>query len=276
MPSIFNIFIGTFKLYKLLIFFTKLKEKYIDNHIKMYFCTDEIKNFNLNDDNIMLLNFNQKSVFSLNGNLYERYMYYLNNIDSKYILFFYDDMFPIDYIHTNKIIKLMDIMDEDDNIKNIKLSTYSYPFNNGTEFVKNGIEFTKADNKLDDYLMNVQPLLIRRDFFINLVKYCIINNTLTHQNGGMEVYGTEYFRQNNNFICLRVVEDVVVIHGAGEIVQSGIITDEIKNYFKNKENIEIETFENNLIYKLTLDEYNCLGNRLKEEYAKNNITISNK
>jgi hypothetical protein len=253
--------------------FLKLKEKYIDNHIKLYFCTDEIKNYNLNNNNLILLNFNQKSVFSLNGNLYERYLYYLNNIDSKYILFFYDDMLAIDYVSTEKIIKLMNIMDEDDNIKNIKLSTHSYTFNNGTPFVKNGIEFTKANNKLDQYLMNFQPILIRRDFFIDLIKYCAINNTLTHQNGGIEIYGTEYFRQNENFICLRVVEDVVVIQNAMGVVQSGVISNEIKNYLKEKENIEIETFENNLIYRLTNEEYNCLGDRLKEEYAKNNITV---
>ena len=254
--------------------FLKLRNKYIDSNITTYFCTDILNSFNFNN-NIKLLNFNNKSIFSLNGNLYDRYIYYLTNIDTKYILYFYDDMFPIDYINTDKLNKLMNIMDINDDIKIIKLSLLSYPFNNGISVKYNGINFIKANNKLDDYIMNIQPLLIKRDFFIKLIQFCKLNNTLTHQNGGLEVYGTEYFRQNRNYICLRVVEDVVVIQNSMGIVQSGIITDYNKKYLKEKEDIDIETFENNLIYKLTLDEYNCLGDRLKIEYENKDIKISN-
>jgi hypothetical protein len=45
----------------------------------------------------------------------------------------------------------------------------------------------------------------------------------------------------------------------------------MKQYFKEKEDIQIETYENNLIFKLTKDEYDCLGDRLKIEYNQNNI-----
>jgi hypothetical protein len=165
-------------------------------------------------------------------------------------------------------------MDLNNDIKIIKLSLHSYQFNNGTPIEYNGIKFIKANNKLDDYIMNVQPILIDRYFFIKLIKFCKLNNTLTHQNGGLEIYGTKFFRQNNNYICLRVIEDVVVIQDSMGVVQSGIITDYNKKFLKEKEDIDIETFENNLIYKLTLDEYNCLGDRLKTEYEKNNIKIS--
>jgi hypothetical protein len=42
---------------------------------------------------------------------------------------------------------------------------------------------------------------------------------------------------------------------------------------KDKEEIEIETFDNNLIFKLTRDEYDVMGDRLKHEYVINNCTI---
>ena len=61
--------------------FFKLKNKYFgENTMKVYFCIDELKNnYNLNINNINLLNFNNKSNFTINGNLFDRYLYYLEN-----------------------------------------------------------------------------------------------------------------------------------------------------------------------------------------------------
>jgi len=252
--------------------FLKLRNKYIDKNIITYFCTDEIHDVVINSDNINVLNFGKKSNFSLHGNFFERYLYYLNNIDSDYILYFNDDMFPLANVSTNKLNTLIDIMRSDDNIKMIKLSTHSYPFDNGTLVEYNGLQFIKANNALDGYIMNAQPMLINRLFFIDLIKFCMIYNTCTHQNGGLELCGTDYFRMNNTYICLRVIDDIITINHAGGIVRSGIITDETKNMLKDKEDIDIITYDHNLIYKLTFDEYNLLGDRLKEEYMQLNIT----
>ena len=251
--------------------FIKLKEKYLGSEIKMFLCTDEItedlKHKINNFKNIDILSFDQKSVFLINGNLFDRYLYYLNKISSNYILYFYDDMFPINNIDLCKIQKLIDIMNCNKNIKLIKLSLYSYPFTNGKEIEYNNIQFVKADNKLDDYLFNVQPLLIRKDIFIDLVNYCKINNTCSHQNGGLEIFGTKFLK-NNEHTVLRVKNEIIQISSPMGIVQSGILSEEMKKNLFEKENIHIDVYENNLIYKLTLDEYNCLGERLKEEYIK--------
>ncbi len=40
---------------------------------------------------------------------------------------------------------------------------------------------------------------------------------------------------------------------------------------KDKEDIDIKTYDNNLIYELTNDELNNLGDRLKEHYNDLNI-----
>jgi hypothetical protein len=251
--------------------FLKLKEKYIDTSITTYFCTDEIKDFIIDSSNTNILSYGQKSNFSLQGNLFDRYLHYLNQIDSKYILFFIDDMFPL--ANVVNLDKYTDIMDTNDNIKIIKLSTYSRVFDKGHLVNINGIDFMQANNMLDEYIMNLQPIMIRKSFFIDLVNFCKQYNRLTHQNGGMEIYGTEYFRRNNHFICLRVIESVVTVNDSGGIVRSGRIFQDTQKMLKDTEGIEIETFDNNLIFKLTMDEFNAMGDRLKNEYIENNDTI---
>jgi hypothetical protein len=249
----------------------KLKEKYIDNSIPTYFCTDEIKDFVINSPNTKVLSYGEKSHFSLNGNFFDRYLHHLQQIDSEYILFFLDDMFPL--ANVCNLDKYLDIMDANKNIKIIKLSKYSLAHVNGHLVNINDIHFMQANNKLDDYLMNLQPMLIQKSFFIDLTNYCKQQNTYTHQNGGMEIHGTDYFRINSNYICLRVINDIVRVNDSGGIVRSGRISEETKKMLKDSEEIEIETFDNNLIFKLTVDEFNAMGDRLKQEYTENKDTI---
>jgi hypothetical protein len=249
--------------------FIKLKNKYISN-IKMYLCTDLIKENEFELNNINVLNFNSKSNFTLKGNLFDRYLYYLNNIDTDYIFYFYDDMYPLDYVDNNNLINMIKIMEENSDIKLIKLSLHSYPFHKGTNVSYNNINFVKANNNLDEYILNLQPILIKKNFFIDLINYCKKHNTYTHQNGGLEVYGTEFFR-NTNYIALRVTSDIIKIPGDGGIVRSGIISESMKKMLKDKEDIDIKTYDNNFIYELTKNEYNDLGDRLKEHYANLNI-----
>jgi len=251
--------------------FLKLKEKYIDPSLMTYFCTDEIKDFAINSPTTKVLSYGEKSHFGLHGNLFDRFLHHLNQIDSKYILFFIDDMFPL--ANVSNLDKYTDIMDTNKNIKIIKLSKYSRAFTSGHLVNINGIDFMHANNSSDEYIMNLQPILIQKDFFIDLIHFCKQHNQLTHQNGGMEIYGTDYFRRNHHFICLRVLDDVVAVNDSGGIVRSGRISEDTKKMLKDTEDIEIETIDNNLIFKLTVDEFNAMGDRLKIEYKENNDII---
>jgi len=179
-------------------------------------------------------------------------------------------MYPIDYVDNNNINNMIKIMDENHDIKLIKLSLDSFPFYNGEQVVYNNIKFIKANNNLDQYIFNTQSIIIKKNFFIDLVNYCKINNTLTHQNGGLEIYGTNFFR-NTNYISLRVINEVIKIPDAGGVVRSGIISESMKKMLKDKEEIDIKTYDNNLIYELTNDEFNNLGDRLKDHYKHLNI-----
>jgi len=252
--------------------FIKLKNKYLNINNKMYLCTDIKPNIDFELNNIDILYYGNKSNFTINGNLYDRYLYYLNNITTDYILYFYDDMYPIDFIDTNIINDFITLMIQNDDIKIIKLSLESYPFLNGIQVSYNNYNFIKANNNLDDYIFNTQPILIKKNFFIDIINYCKLHNTFTHQNGGLEIYGTKYFR-NTNYICLRSISDIIKIPYSGGIVTSGILSDNMKLFLKNKEDIDIPTYDYNLIYKITKEEYDLLGDHLKEHYK--NIGLIN-
>jgi hypothetical protein len=223
-----------------------------------------LQNTNLTDTDYIFFEFS--GIY----NYFDRYLYYLNNIDTEYILYFLDDMYPLNIIDITILTRLIDIMNKNDNIKLIKLSLDSYPFNNGNKVIYDNIHFIKANNNLDEYILNLQPFIIKKNFFIDLVNYCKKNNTFTHQNGGLEVFGTNFFK-NTNYIALRVINEVVKIPYSGGIVTSGIISDPIKKMLKEKEDIDIKTYDNNLIYELTNVELNNLGDRLKEHYNDLNI-----
>jgi hypothetical protein len=254
--------------------FLTLKNKYIDSDIPTYICTDIIDTTDVSGsgfgENIYVLSYGEKSNMSCNGNFYDRYLDHCKHIHTEYILFFVDDMFPLAPVSRKDLDDCIELMKEDDAIKSIKLSTHSYPFSGPVVRYK-GKEFIQADNKKDSYIMNVQPILIKRDFLIQLLNYCKLHNTMGHQNGGLEVHGTEFFR-NSDFTCLRVCSDIVKINYAGGIVQSGFISEDTQKLLLRTENITIETFGNNLIFKLTEDEYTLAGDALREDFARRGIT----
>jgi len=247
--------------------FFKLKEKYLGDKIKTYLCIDELKNHKINFSNTEIINFNQKSIYNLNGNLYDRYLYYLNNIDSKYVIYFIDDMFILENVNLDKVNEFIQIMEQNDYIKIIKLSLMSWPFDNGTMVNYNDNKFIQADNNKDEYIMNLQPILINKKFFINIVEYCKHQDqNRLHcygQNSGLESFGTEYFK-NKNYKCLRVMDDIIKVIHPGGFVRSGVLSEEFKNYLKEKENIDIKTFKYNLIYDINDDEYNNLPQNAKD------------
>ncbi len=254
--------------------FIKLKKKYIGDSIKMYLCTDIINDYKLSDPHIEILNFNKKSNFNINGNLFDRFLYYLDYIDTEYVLYFCDDMYIMDNVDLKKINEFLEIMKNNDDVKIIKLSLHSYPFNYGTSVTYNNNLFIKASNEKDEYIFNLQPILIKKTFFKNLLNFCKENNTLRHQNGGLEIFGTIFFRKNPNYTCLRVTEDIIKVPDAGGIVRSGIMSNEIKKMLKEKENIEITTYSNNLIFEMTKDEYDLFGDFNKKYFLENNININ--
>jgi len=247
--------------------FFKLKDKYMDKTIPIYLCTDVLPENKLSEDCNVLI-YGHKSDTGIRGNYFDRYLHHLENIHTKYIVFLVDDMFPLAPVSTEALNECTELMNEDESIKVIKLSTHSAPCS-GAKVNYKGRDFIQADNARDEYIISLQPTLIRRDFFIDMLNYCKVHNTLGHQNGGLEIHGTHYFR-NSDYRCLRVCEDIFKVNYAGGIVQSGFISDDTRKLLLT-EDIVIETFGNNLIFTLTEDEYSLAGGALRDEFARRGV-----
>lgn len=254
--------------------FLKIIKKYIAFDIKLYICTDldidiglekEIKKYTNN-----ILIYGKKSNLNRDGNLYKRFEYYLNNIESDNILYFHDDMFPNKIIDENKILSLLEILRKNNDIKLIKLSHASYNWNHGEKIIYDGMDFKKADNQKDVYIFNIQPMLIKKNFFINFINFCENNYkkyNITHMNGGLEIMGTEYYRKNKNFIALRTWDNIISVYGNDwGVVVAGIIEPKMNQELLKKEGFSIKVYDNNCLFKINQEELDIFG-----EHNKNRL-----
>lgn len=283
MNSVVIFYISCFNYSKLWRPFLKLREKYLcANKIKLYLCTDklpdltDLRNIENEFDNIKILEFNEVSY--LDENYFKRYLYYLENIKENLILYMYDDMFPSNYLNYNYLMEMVKLLNNNDNIKLIKTTSYNLPINKNNIFNKNYLVY---DNKTDNYIISSQVHIIKKNIFINLINYCIKNLNKSFFKSGPNIYefmGTQYFR-NKDYICLTVFNKNLfsVYYNVPEdylknqigcypgIVSRGTITQECLDVLKKKENIIIKTYENNMIFELTEKNYNNLGDYLKEK-----------
>ena len=242
--------------------FLQNKQKYLGNHIKMYFCIDENKDniiFN-KESNTEIITYNQRSSYKSTGNFLKRLLYSLNNINTEYIIYYCDDMFIANYVNIDKISKILVTLQNNSNIKIVKLSNKSQPYT-GEDFFENDISYTKANKNTDDYLFNIQPTLIRKDFLIKLVNECMSNIKYNYlqENSKLERIGTEFIQSfGDEVICLKTKDDIIPIVDEVGILSAGILYDHIREWLK-LENLEIKTYENNFIYKNTKEEFDYIG-----------------
>jgi len=255
--------------------YLKLIKKYLEFSFDIYLCTDidinpdllkEIKKYN-----IKILIYGHLSNISSGGNLYKRITYYLNNINNNNIFVNIDDMLPSAIIKEKSINEIVDILNKNDNIKIIKLSTSSEPYT-GSIVQYNSKKFTMANTlKPDSYIFNVQPFCIKKNFFIDFLSFCELNYkkyNIKHLNGGLEILGGYYFKNNHpNFIALRIVENICSFYGEPYgVVKAGVIYKNSDKILKDRENIDLKLYSKNTIFEVNEDELNRFG-----EHNKNNL-----
>lgn len=257
--------------------FLQNKQKYLGNHIKMYFCIDENKDnmiFN-KEHNTEIITYNERSSYKSTGNFLKRLLYSLNNINTEYIIYYCDDMFITDYVNIDKISKILVTLMNNNNIKIVKLSNKSQPYT-GEEFTENDIIYNKANKNIDDYIMNLQPTIIKKDFLIDLVNECINNTKYNYlqENSKLEAIGTEFIRSfGDEVICLKTKEDIIPIVDELGVLSAGILYNHIREWLK-LENLYIKTYENNFIYKNTKEEFDYIGELTFEQLKTiHNINI---
>lgn len=257
--------------------YLKLVKKYIEFSIDIYLCTDidinpdllkEIKKYNIN-----ILIYGDSSDMSSGGNLYKRITYYLNNINNNNIFVQVDDMLPRAIINKKSINEIVDILNENDNIKLIKLSNASERYTGSIVKYKNK-NFQMANTlKPDSYIFNVQPFCIKKNFFIDFLSFCEFNYkkyNITHLNGGLEILGGYYFKNNNpKFIALRSHENICSFYGEPfGVLKAGVIYNNSDKILKEKENIDLKLYSKKTIFEVNDDELNRFGDHNKNTLLK--------
>lgn len=250
----------------------KNQKKYLLNKYKIFFCTDFIntKEYNI-DNNINIIEYNIESDNSLHGNFYDRMLYYLNLINTDYILYNGDDFFISNPPDFNNLENLLKLMKSNINIKYSKLSHQSLPYS-GNIISYNNYNYRQANNYDDTYVINLQPSIFKKDFLIELINFCKINNTFLGGNNSLEYFGGSLANEinknffkcvSNNYICLRPESEIISIYGNNGwgLVAAGILQLD-KEYLKN-EDIYIETDENNVIFNVNNNTYKKLGEQHK-------------
>lgn len=255
--------------------FLKLIKKYLEFSVDIYLCTDIDINPDLLEEikkyNIKILIYGELSNISSGGNLYKRITYYLNNINNNNIFLNIDDMLPRDIIKEKSINEIVDILNKNDNIKLIKLSASSETYT-GSTVQYNSKKFYMANtSKPDSYIFNVQPFCIKKKFFLDFLSFCELNYkkfNITHLNGGLEILGGTYFKNNHpNFIALKAYENVCKFYGEPfGVVRSGVVYNNLDKILKQRENIELKLYSNNTIFDVNDDELNRFG-----DYNKNQL-----
>jgi hypothetical protein len=140
----------------------ELKRRYFNNDsIKMYLCTDgPLEEIRAKMGDIPILHYGELA--NNNTNYMTRVASYLKRIDTKYVIFWCDDMFltgPVDWASFSDAHTLMEA---NPHVKLIKLSECSWPF--GGRTIEAGSTLFQLATPRDAYIMNVQPTLFDRAF----------------------------------------------------------------------------------------------------------------
>ncbi len=205
-----------------------------------------------------------------NTNYIDRVISYLESIDTKYVIFWYDDMFLSGDVDWTAFKQAYDLMEQNPGIKLIKLSKCSVKFSGRRIATSGGAVFQLATSD-DSYIMNVQPTLFDRQFLLDTMKKVNLHD---NKNGpsDFETHGTTIAKQSP-FLYLRSDQDIIPIFHEGGVVRSGIITPEARAFLQ-REGLHVPVYENNCIFDLS-DQANkdTLNHQLKLELTWFNINV---
>lgn len=242
--------------------FFQLKARYFnDPSIPVYLGTDgspdEIRD--ALPEGITLLRYPETA--NNNTNYISRVRWYLESIPTKYVIFWYDDMFLSAPVDRESFAKAYALMDSDDRVKLVKLSLHSYPFTGETYTTALGT-FQRASPS-DSYVLNVQPTMYDRAFLLAVMNE-VDKQVVKNGPSDFETHGTVVAKRFP-YIYLRSATDIVPILNDGGVVRSGIVYPEARAFLE-REGIAIKTYENNCVYDLS-DKSNTdtLNHQLKLE-----------
>ncbi len=225
--------------------FMELKRRYFNNDsIQMYICTDgPLDGIRAKVGDLPILHYHDPA--NNNTNYITRVISYLRRIDTKYVIFWYDDMFltaPVDWASFNDALALMEATPQ---VKLVKLSQCSWPFSGA--ILQSGETCFQAASPADPYVMNVQPTLFDREFLLNVMEE-VDKNPSKNGPSDFESFGTP-IAVGKPFVYLRSMHNTIPVFGDGGVVRGGVVFPEAQA-FLDKEGVRIETCERNCIYDI--------------------------
>lgn len=245
---------------KLWVPFLQLKDRYFKNReIPLYLCTDGTKEDI--PEGVESILYNERA--NNNTNYLKRVVYYLRNLKTKYVLFWYDDMFLSGEVDWSSYTDAYNLMEATPNVKLVKLSNCSTNFT-GRKLLFGKTIFQQSAPH-DDYVFNVQPTLFDRAFLLDVLERADKN---PDKNGpsDFETIGTN-IAKTMPYLYFRSETNIVPVFHEGGVVRSGIVYPDAITFLQ-KEGIHIELFDKNCIYDLS-DSTNTstLNHQLKWELS---------
>lgn len=248
--------------------FLELKLKYIGDKIPFYLCTDgPIDEILKITPGVNVLHFDKPA--NNNTNYITRLIHYLKKVDTKYVLFWYDDMFPTDTVRWPIVEEIYAHMESNPTVKLVKCSIHSSPFRGNTYTIGTNV-FTQSSPS-DGYVMNVQPTVFDRTFLLDVMEE-VDRSTVKNGPSDFETIGTE-IAIRKGYVYLKSQTDIIPVFGDGGVVRAGILLPEANEFLKNH-NIHVETYAKNCIYDV-YDKANTdtLNDQLKLELRWFNIHV---
>ena len=139
----------------------------------------------------------------------------------------------------------------------------------------NNYNYRIGDNINDNYLINIQPSIFEKKFFIEYVKHCLSSNLEYSGNSSLEVFAggitknLNFFLKKENYICLRPEKEIINIYDCGGLVVAGIL--HINKEILENNDIYIDVYKNNMIYEINENILIKLGNQNIYKLHINNL-----
>lgn len=215
-----------------------LERYWPDRPYPFYLCTDgpldDIKG-QVGDTQVL----HSKEPADNTRNYIARVLSYLQSVSTKYVLFWYDDMFLSGPVQTKAVEDAVARMDADPRIKVIKLSSCSSRFTGNIQGA-----FQEA-HPSDSYILNVQPSLLDREFLLEVLREVNLQPNLNGPSD-YEVYGTESALKRP-YVYLRSLVDLVPVFRDGGVVRAGIVDAEARAFLA-REGLSLPTDDRGCIY----------------------------
>ena len=241
-----------------------LKKYWPDCEIPIYICSKKIEGY-ISDIPLIETNINDERPTNFIIRLYD----FLKKVKTEYVFTIMDKQMLCKKVDNYRIMKLIDIINKNKDIKAIKINRMA----KGDIFHKEDILLSKYA-KNQPYSCSFEPTIWNKKFLMKLCEYCISLNKLRHHD--YELNGSEYINKTKSIILGLTNFNEQMRRGGGgcpymcfiNVSSNGHLNPPSKLFFK-KENIQIDTISDNMFSKIACNCEYCLTLKKKRNNNEN-------